>query len=405
METIRSIKTEEDYRAALARIDALMEADLDTPEGQELDVLADLVELHESRHFPMELPNPIEAIRFRMEQQGLSNRDLIPYLGSSSRVSEVLSGKRQLTISTARALHTHLGIPGDSLLGASPLESPSPIAEIEWARFPIREMVKRGWIAKIQSLKRKAKEVIEELMVRAHRQDPLLAAHFRKNDQNRVKAQVDTYALSAWCLEVLARAAADSNPKPFQVGTVTPEFLAEVARFSPKEDGPRLATAFLRENGIRFVYLPHLPKTHLDGAALQLDEGTPVVGLTLRHDRIDNFWFCLLHELAHIGRHMDPDHGSEFVDDLTLRGAKGAEQSPLELEADEWASEALVPKSEWSRSRAREEPNTTTVLELAQRIGIHPAIVAGRVRFERDDYRLLSHFVGKGEIRKHFQQN
>ena len=85
------------------------------------------------------------------------------------------------------------------------------------------------------------------------------------------------------------------------------------------QDGPRLAQEFLANHGIHLVYLEHLPRTHLDGAALQLADGTPVIGLTLRYDRLDNFWFCLLHELAHIGRHMSGTSNEAFVDDLSLR--------------------------------------------------------------------------------------
>ena len=113
---IRPIRTEEDYQAALARIDALMDAELGSDEGDELEVLATLVELFEEARFPIELPDPITAIKFRMEQQGLSQSDLAPIFGSRAKVSEVLSGKRGLTLKMIRALHAHLGIPAESLI-------------------------------------------------------------------------------------------------------------------------------------------------------------------------------------------------------------------------------------------------------------------------------------------------
>ncbi len=113
---IKPIRTEKDYEAALARIDALMNAERDSAEFDELDVLADLVELYESKHNPMGFPNPVAAIEFRMEQVKLSPRDLIPLFGSHAKVSEVLSGKRAITVPMARALHEHLGIPADVLL-------------------------------------------------------------------------------------------------------------------------------------------------------------------------------------------------------------------------------------------------------------------------------------------------
>ena len=88
--------------------------------------------------------------------------------------------------------------------------------------------------------------------------------------------------------------------------------------FSWLEEGPRRAKEFLAKHGIPFVTVPHLLRTYLDGAALTLADGAPVIGLTLRYDRLDNFWFCLLHELAHVGLHMDVDGETAFVDDLTL---------------------------------------------------------------------------------------
>jgi HTH-type transcriptional regulator/antitoxin HigA len=120
MAQITPIRTEADRKAALTRIDALMDAQAGSPEIDELSVLADLVESYEARQFPIALPPPVEAIRFRMEQAGLEPRDLEPYIGDQGRVSEVLSGKRPLTLAMIRALHKHLGIPAEVLIGAAP---------------------------------------------------------------------------------------------------------------------------------------------------------------------------------------------------------------------------------------------------------------------------------------------
>ena len=115
MADIEPIRTEADYKTALARIDELMGAKPGGPEGRELDVLVDLVDLYERSHHPMGYPDPVAAIEFRMEQAGLSPRDLIPFIGSRAKVSEVLSGKRPITMPVARVLHEHLGIPVDVL--------------------------------------------------------------------------------------------------------------------------------------------------------------------------------------------------------------------------------------------------------------------------------------------------
>jgi HTH-type transcriptional regulator / antitoxin HigA len=116
MFAIRTIKTETDYRKAMARVEVIWDAKKGTPEADELDVLAMLIERYEDEAYPIGLPTPIEAIKFRMEQQGLSQKDLIPFIGSSGRVSEVLSGKRELTLPMIRALNEGLGIPADVLI-------------------------------------------------------------------------------------------------------------------------------------------------------------------------------------------------------------------------------------------------------------------------------------------------
>ena len=310
MSTIKSVCTEKDYTAALTRIDELMDARLDSLEGDELDALADLVESYEARHVPMENPSPIAVIEFLMEQAGLSPHHLVPFIGSHAKVSQVLSGKQAITIHMARSLQ--------------------------------------------------------------------------------------------WCWQVLT-AANENRPKvDYKPGTVTLEFLKQVAQLSRNEEGPRLAQRFLADHGIPLVIMWHLPKTYLDGAALRFSDGRLVVGLTLRYDRIDSFWFWLLHELAHVGRHLDHNQGDAFVDDLKLRKMKGERLDLWERQADEWTVEALIPQSVWKKSDVKDHPTPISVINLATKLRVHPALVAGRVRYERKDYRLLSQFVGIGEVRQQF---
>jgi HTH-type transcriptional regulator/antitoxin HigA len=113
---IQPIKTEQDYEQALERIDTLMDAAADTPEGDELDLLTTLVEAYEARHHPVLPPDPIDAIRYQAEQLGLSRKDLEPYIGSSGRVSEVLNGKWPLTLPMIWRLHRGLRIPLEVLI-------------------------------------------------------------------------------------------------------------------------------------------------------------------------------------------------------------------------------------------------------------------------------------------------
>jgi HTH-type transcriptional regulator/antitoxin HigA len=136
----------------------------------------------------------------------MSPRDLIPFIGSRAKVSEVLAGKRPLTIQMARALHANLGIPADVLLQQPGGELRNALEGTEWTRFPLAEMAKRGWIEKSGNLLDHAEETMRDLMQRAGGEHALPAALYRKNDHARANAKTDPYALKAWCWEVLARA-------------------------------------------------------------------------------------------------------------------------------------------------------------------------------------------------------
>ncbi|MBN1969871.1 MAG: transcriptional regulator [Candidatus Delongbacteria bacterium] len=113
---IRPIRTVEDYNAAISRIEELWGAKKDTLEGDEFDLLVTLVESYEMKHYPIAPPDPIDAIKFRMEQMGMTNSDMVKYLGSQSRVSEILNKKRKLTLSMVKSLYKGLKIPAEVLL-------------------------------------------------------------------------------------------------------------------------------------------------------------------------------------------------------------------------------------------------------------------------------------------------
>ena len=195
---IKAIRTEADHRAALERIDALMGASAGTPAGDELDVLVDLVEHYEEKHVPMGFPTPVAAIQFRMEQAGLAPRDLVPYLGSRAKVSEVLSGKRALTMRMARALHDHLGIPAEVLLQQAEEPDVGQLKSADWSKFPVREMVKAGWLPKAARSAGRAGKYLTDLIRRAGCAQLQPAALYRKNDQARSNAKSDPWALEAW---------------------------------------------------------------------------------------------------------------------------------------------------------------------------------------------------------------
>ena len=172
MAAVKPIRAEEDYEAALERVSELMDT-LSGPQGQiedpnhpdriELDVLTDLVQLYEARHYPIDPPTPIGAIEYEMDRRGLTPRDLIPIIGSRSKVSEILSGKREITMPMARALHQHLNIPAEILLRDPAADSDDPLSDMDPQKFPLKEMTKRGWIPKVPAseMKHYARELIQ----------------------------------------------------------------------------------------------------------------------------------------------------------------------------------------------------------------------------------------------------
>ena len=395
------IKNEKGHEKALARIEKIFDAEPGTPKGDEFELLTTLVELYEKEKFPIGMPSPVEAVKFRMDQQDLTRRDLIPHIGSKSKVSEVLSGKRQLTLSMIRALNQNLGIPAEVLLQEPKAELPQDLAGTDWEKFPLAAMAKLEWIDKAKNLKDCAEETMRGLINQAGGSRAIPAGLFRQGAMGRLNTKNDQYALRAWCVYLLARAEETKTPAKYKPGLVTLKFLKSVVKLSVFKKGPKLAQEHLAQHGIRLLYIPHLPQTYLDGAALLMEDGTPVIGLTLRYDRLDNFWFTLLHELAHVGRHLDKNRDEFFIDDLGLRNEQNKDDKK-ELEADEWAENASIPKAVWAKFEWGLKGKNEDIRSFAEKLGISPAIVAGRVRFEKNNYHLLSHFVGAGEVRKHF---
>lgn len=393
------IKNRDEHEEALREVEALMTSDPapDSEEGARLELLALLISAYESEHFRVANPSAIDAIQFRMEQLGLAQRDLVPYIGSRSRVSDILKGKRSLTIKMARALHRELRIPAEVLLQEVPGGLPRTEEEIEWNRFPTREMVKRNWFPDFQGqasdAPSHAQELITGLLTRAGMPD-LEPAFLRQHV--RTGSQMDDYALLAWWARAVELARGQQLGSTYQPGSIDDSFMTDLVHLSYLRDGPKLAKEYLSKHGIHLVTLAHLPRTHLDGAAVLLDDGMPAVILTLRHDRLDNFWFCLCHELGHIALHLREDGESRYFDDLDVEG------DSTEAQADRFAERSLIPPRSWARAAVRRQYSVQGVREYASRLRIHPGIIAGRIRRERKNYRILWSLVGKGEVRKHF---
>lgn len=395
---IRPVKTEQDYDIALERIEALWGAELETPEGDELDILVTLVGAYEKENHPVPPPSPIEAIKFIMEQRGLKQADLISIIGSRPRVSEVMNGKRKLSLSMIRSLHSRLAIPAEILIqdGSS---FPTDGEAIEWDSFPIKNIVRRGWVSGFDP-KTQAEEIMRSLARLAGVNNYFsqeLTACLRQSSRRNEKD--NPYAIQAWLLGVLAAARKIESAVGFSKERLETSLISRVVHLSVLNDGPLKAKEYLESRGVILVVIPHFTKTYLDGAALINANGTPIIGLSLRYDRLDNFWFTLAHELAHlILGHVHRAEGKCIIDDLDIVDSLDS----LEKEADFLAQNELIPPQLWSSHPARLTGRKKNVKDAAKKLDIHPAIIAGRVRFEQNNYRILSREIGHREVKKHF---
>lgn len=394
--TYFAIRTEEEYVEALSKVQQVLSLNppLDSVDGRLLETLILHVKEYESQHYQILAPGPIEAIEFVMEQQGLKQRDLEPFIGSKSRVSEILSGKRTLTLAMAQKLHKGLNIPAEILLAQNLTDTSS----VDWERFPIKELIRRGWI-KVQDTTTSNYQAVLEEFLSPLGSDLTPAILYRKTENIRAKRDLDEYSMLAWIARVVRRANEEFGQLKYEPGSLKKQHLIQIAKLSIKPDGPRLACDYLQEFGIRLVVEKHLKHTKLDAAIILRHGNAPVIGMTLRHDRIDNFWFSLMHELGHLLLHATDDSFT-FADNFDVRYT----EDPREIEADKFARDALIPENAWRNSVAYSIPSPSAAKLLARELGVHVAIVAGRIRHELNSYQVLSNLVGSGEVRLHFPE-
>jgi HTH-type transcriptional regulator/antitoxin HigA len=390
----RIIKKEEQYRETLAEVSRLAVSDpsLDSDDGARLELLAKLVEDYERNQFPIAKPTPIEAIVFRMEEQGLRQTDVAALFGSKSRASEVLSGKRPLTLPMIRNLHSELAIPLE-LLVQDTVEDPLESDVIDSSQIPLETLIDRGWLD--------ARATVDDLLAKfsSHMAAPVMLKNTKAFGANN-----RTNVTHVWLWLSRVRELGDANSdiaKRYSKASIGDEFLHYVSRLSYMANGPRLAKEFLAEQGISLIIEPHLPKTHLDGAAMLSAQGTPIIGMTLREDRLDNFWFTLIHELVHAWKHLDAAERRTIVDENV---EKYGDDDEMEREANHIAKETLIPSGVWRRSDAFLNPSPASIRALATELKISPAIVAGRYRFETKSYSRFAKLVGYRQSRACFPE-
>ena len=268
------------------------------------------------------------------------------------------------------------------------------VDDVIWRQFPAREMVKRRWF----EIPRGANliECTKAYFLKAAGPQFATALHRKKI---RGATLPNEYALLAWQARVLERARSRVEEEQLPCFNFDDRWLPELKMLTSQTDGPRLARNLLASKGIVLITEEHLPGTYLDGAAMLSASDHPVIGMTLRHDRLDNFWFVLFHELGHIYLHLFRGFRYDFFDD-----DGSAAEDGVELEADQFALNSLIPDDQWDQCLSRFALSEKAVRLDAKSLGIDASIIAGRIRKELGNYTILTELVGYRRVRTQFAE-
>jgi HTH-type transcriptional regulator / antitoxin HigA len=260
-----------------------------------------------------------------------------------------------------------------------------------------REMVRRRWLQPGSSNDKVAErgQAIFDFLFSRNTSRPAFAM-FKGRRLSAQRDLVEEVSAMAWIAHVTDTAQSQRSTVKFKPAAINEDFVRRLTKLSVLDDGPRRALATVREIGVAVVVESGLPGMSVDGASFHSRQAGPVLALTLRHDRLDNFWFTLLHELGHIVLHL-----TEPVDDIYIDSIDESvrDEQEAEAEADAFAKDGLVPRDTWLRSDARRLGSENSVIALAKQLGIHPSIVAGRIRYERREFRVFTDLVGMGRVR------
>jgi HTH-type transcriptional regulator/antitoxin HigA len=341
---------------------------------------------------------PGEYVRDELEARGWTQDVLATIIDRSPRlVNEIITGKRAITPDTAQVLAEAFGTSAQVWMN---LESAYRLSRVQsrgnliarrarlYSKGPVKEMVKRGWIGPSDSI-----DVLEERVQTFFElpnldADPIPLPHAARKSTSYAAV---TPAQCAWLFRA-KHLAAGMTARPFTAVRLQ-EGLARLRELRQSIDDIRHVPQVLSDAGVRFLVVEQLPNSRIDGSAFWLDAKSPVVVLSLRYDRIDWFWYTLMHDLMHIvhgdGHPTASTHGEhQFVEtDLVGQNAMPiSERPPMERKADKAASEFLLPPARLNEFTKRVRPRYSkqAIVDFAKQAGVHPGIVVGRLQFRHD---------------------
>lgn len=334
---------------------------------------------------------PGDFLQEELEARGWSQTELAEIMGRPVRlINEIIAGKRTITPETAVQLGDSLGTGPEVWLN---LESQYQLSKVQtsdgkiarrarlYQRFPVREMIKRGWVASHASIEDLEQAFCSFFGISSFDQE-VAFCHAAKKAAVEESPSMLQYS---WLFR--ARQVASELTCPVYSAARLRDALTRLSALLSAPEEVRHVAPCLAECGVRFVVVEPIPGSKIDGACFWLTKRQPVVALSLRLDRIDNFWFVLRHEIEHVLREDGQEAG--YVLDQDLEGTTPGD--PAEVAANQAAAQFCVPQAEVTNFIARVSPffSEERVVLFAQRLKIHPGIVVGQLQRHLGRYDLF----------------
>ena len=337
---------------------------------------------------PAEVFPPGEFIKEEIEARGWSQVEFAEIIGRPPRlISELIGAKRAVTPETAKGLAAAFGTSAQLWLN---LESSYQLSRLRhdegdaisrrarmYEKAPVKEMVRRHWIEPTDNINVLEKSVCDFFSIKSIDEQPQLLRHAARKSTSYDNLEPSELA---WLFRArqLAQCVA---VKPFSEKSFA-SALSTLKKMLRNPEDTRLVPKVLAEAGVRFIVVETLPQTPIDGACLWLDDKSPVIAVSLRFDRIDGFWFTVLHECMHVKQKDGLDGGALLDKDLIGESSRRSGKKPdIERLADEFAASFTIPKNELDNFILRVKPlfSKAKIQGLAARLGVHPGIVTGQL--------------------------
>ncbi len=340
---------------------------------------------------------PKTLIQARISK-GLSQKELADMLGMPEQLVQRYEASNYMGASLAKLIDFASALEvkfteswsGANYVGGDSLFVWDDESSVDWNKFPIKEMLKKGWV----DIKNKISpdNFIKEYFSTVAGPQFATALHRKKFHG---KNTPNEYSLLAWQARIIQKAREAYQKHTISEFTLNDQWVKDLVKLSRDDSAPLLVKEFLADKGIILVVEEHLSGTYLDGAAMLLETGNPIIALTLRFDRLDNFWFVLMHELGHVMLHLFDSLNMDFFDE-----EGNSDSDEIEKEADRFALNSLISEESWDMCLSRFSMTEESIRLDAENIGVHPSIIAGRIRKERNNYTILGDLIGQGQVRR-----